>query len=260
MTHHIPVPELYVSPDAATALLAQAERLPAWTLDARQGAELDLLMNGGFAPMRGYMTEAQYRAVPEGAWPVPLALQVTADFAARVQPGQDIALRDDGGIVAVMSVTDAWGVPVLMGGRVKGLRRPGNGPTPNALRTLLRDIGAGRVLAVQPDHAGQVAPALAQAQALDAALLIQPLPGIAVDAPEGAILAPLPMVPPVGPQAALWQALVARNHGATDLMLFDAAAQDAFRPHQDRIGVRMVMPDGTFPGGRDFTICNKAIP
>ena len=76
MTHQMPIRELYVSPDAATALLAEAASLPAWTLDARQAGELALLMNGGFAPLRGYMTEAEYRAVPDGAWPVPLALQV----------------------------------------------------------------------------------------------------------------------------------------------------------------------------------------
>lgn len=245
MTHQIPVRELYVSPDAATALMAEAARLPAWVLDARQAGELALLMNGGFAPLRGYMTQAEFGAVPDGAWPVPLVLQVTADFAARVQPGDDIALRDDGGVAAVMSVTDAWGKPVLLGGKVKGLRRLGNGPTPNALRALFRDRRADRVLAVQPDRPDQVAPALARAQALDAALLIQPLPGVAVDAPDGAILAPLPVAPPAGPRAASWQALVARNHGATHLMLFDAAARESYRPHQTRIGVRMVEPGGT---------------
>ncbi len=236
--------ELYVSPDAARALLAEAARLPAWTLDPRQAGELALLMTGGFAPLRGYMTEAQYRAVPDGPWPVPLALRVTADFAARVQPGDDIALRDEGGVVAVMSVTDAWGDPVLLGGKVKGLRRA-DGMTPNALRGLFRDRGAERVLAVQPDGPGQVAAAAGLAQELDAALLIQALPNVAVDAPAGAVLAPLPVAPPADPMAALWQALVARNHGATHLMLPDAAARALCRAHRDRIGIRVVDPDGT---------------
>ena len=120
--HQTPVRELYVSPDAATALQAEAEKLPAWMLDARQKGELALLMNGALAPLRGYMSEAEYSAVPDGAWPVPLVLQVSADFSGRVQPGDDIALRDGGGVVAVMSVTDAWGDPVLLGGKVKGLR------------------------------------------------------------------------------------------------------------------------------------------
>lgn len=243
MTHQTPIRELYVSPDAATALLAEAANLPAWTLDARQAGELALLMNGGFAPLRGYMTKAEYRAVPDGAWPVPLALQVDADFAGRVQPGDDIALRDDCGIVAVMSVTDAWGDPALLGGKVKGLRRLGDGMTPNALRALFRDRDADRVLAIQPGHACQIDRAIRQARHLDAVLLIQPFPGVAVTPPADAILSTLPATPPAGSQAVLWQALVARNHGATHLMLSDAAAQDAYRPHQDRIGVRLVDMD-----------------
>ena len=243
--HQTPVRELYVSPDAATALRTEAEKLPAWPLDARQRGELALLMNGGFAPLRGYMSQAEYLAVPDGAWPVPLVLQVSADFSAGVQPGDDIALRDEGGVLAVMSVTDAWGDPVLLGGRVKGLRRP-NGMTPNDVRALWREGGIDRVLAVQLDHADRVAPAARLAQDLDAALLVQPVAGVAVDAPAGAILAPLPMTVPTGLQAVLWQGMVARNFGATHLLLSDPAAQDIFRPHQDRIGVRMVVPGGTF--------------
>jgi sulfate adenylyltransferase len=243
--HQTPVRELYVSPDAATALRAEAEKLPAWLLDARQRGELALLMNGGFAPLRGYMSQAEYLALPDGVWPVPLVLRVSADFSAGVQPGDDIALRDEGGVVAVMSVTDAWSDPVLLGGRVKGLRRP-DGTTPNDLRALWREGGIDRVLAVQSDHADQVAAAARLARHLDAALLIQPMAGAAVDAPAGAILAPLPVAPPADPQAALWQGMVARNFGATHLLLSDAAAQDIFRPHQDRIGVRMVVPGGTF--------------
>ncbi|MDQ1899858.1 transcription antiterminator BlgG [Paracoccus sp. WLY502] len=238
--------ELYVSPEAAGALLADSARLPAWTLDARQAGDLALLMNGAYAPLRGYMTQADHDAVQGGAvspWPVPLALQVDADFAARVQPGDDIALRDDGGVVAVMSVTDAWGDPALLGGKVKGLRRPVVGSmTPNALRTLFADRGKARVLGVQPDRPEQIAPALRAARDLDALLLIQPLPGVAVDAPTDAVLSPLPVAPPTGPRAALWQALVARNHGATHLMLFDAAGRELYRPHEVSIGVRMVEP------------------
>lgn len=246
MTHpHLsPVRELYVSPDAAAALLAEAGKLPAWRLEGRQAGDLALLMNGGFAPLRGYMTQADHdAALPQADWPPPLALRVTQDFAARVQPGDDIALCDEDGVAAVMSVTDAWGDPVLLGGKVKGLRRLGQGPTPNALRALFRDRGAHRVLAVQPDRPDQVAAAARLARELDAALLIQPLPGVVADVPDGAILAPLPVALPGGPHVALWQGMVARNHGATHLMLFDAAALDSYRPHQDRIGVRMVGPD-----------------
>ena len=78
--HQTPVRELYVSPDAATALQAEAEKLPAWMLDARQKGELALLMNGALAPLRGYMSEAEYSAVPDGAWPVRISHWPTDAF------------------------------------------------------------------------------------------------------------------------------------------------------------------------------------
>ncbi len=247
MKHFLPVRELYVSPEAATALLAEAGKLPAWTLDARQVAELDLLLSGGFTPLRGYMTEADYRAAREGGdrgWPVPFALEVAADFAGRVEPGDDIALRDAAGVVAVLSVTDRWGDPALLGGKVKGLRRPGSGPTPNALRALFRGGGADQVLAVLPASQADVDLAATLAAGMGAALLVQPAPGSAVDAPGDAVLAPLRLAPPEGPGAIMWRALVARNHGATHLFLPDPAAREVYRPHQDRIGLAMVLPDG----------------
>lgn len=249
--HHALIRELYVSSDAASALLAEAEKLRFWTLETRQADELTLLLNGGFAPLRGYMTQADYKAVQDGAvapWPVPLALRIDRVLAGNVQPGDDIALLDAGGvIVAVLSVTDVWGTPVLLGGKVKGLRRPASGLAPNGLRARFRDRGAERVLAIQPeDHAGDIRAAAELAQRLDAMLLVQPLPGVVVvRMPANAILAPLPVAPPPGPHAALWQAMVARNHGATHLMLADPAARDVCRQNQDRIEVVVVDSDGS---------------
>lgn len=247
--HHLPMRELYVSEAAAGALRAEARKLPAWTLDAEQTGELSLLLNGGFAPLRGFMPEADWRAARYGGdapWPVPLALRVGADFADRARPGDDIALRDAGGeVLAVMSVTDRWGDPALLGGKVKGLRRPSGLGAPNDLRALFRDRDSARVLAIQPRRPDQVAPAARLAARLDALLLVQPLPGVAVEPPAGAVLAPLPVMPPPGPRSVLWQGLVARNHGATHVVLDgDAAARELYRRHQDGIGAQMVVPEG----------------
>lgn len=248
--HHIPVRELFVSSEASSALRAEGARLPAWVLDRRQLGELALLLNGGFAPLRGYMAEADYRAVAVAVavaggaaapWPTPLALRVDEDFAGRVQPGDDIALRDAGGeILAVMSVTDRWGDPALLGGKVKGLRRRDGETSPNAIRAWFRDRGAARVLAVQPQHPGDIPPAQNLARHIGAALLIQPWPGVAVAAPADAVLAPLAVAPPDGPHAVLWQALVARNHGATHVVApGDAAARALLSRHQGSLGVTM---------------------
>lgn len=113
---HSPIPELYVSPESAQKLKIEAGNMPSWDLSARQVCDLELLMNGGFAPLKGFLSEADYDGVVEdmrladGAlWPMPITLDVSEKFAEGVEPGQDIALRDvEGVILAVMHVTDKW--------------------------------------------------------------------------------------------------------------------------------------------------------
>ncbi len=112
----VPIPELYVSADSAQKLKREAASLPSWDLSARQICDLELLMNGGFHPLKGFMTQADYDGVvadmrlADGAlWPMPVTLDVSEAFAETVEPGQDIALRDaEGVILAILSVTDKW--------------------------------------------------------------------------------------------------------------------------------------------------------
>ncbi|MGL6209429.1 MAG: bifunctional sulfate adenylyltransferase/adenylylsulfate kinase [Paracoccaceae bacterium] len=111
-----PIPELYVSYDSAQKLKIEAGTLPSWDLTARQVCDLELLMNGGFHPLTGFQTEADYNGVvarmrtEDGTlWPIPITLDVNEKFADAVAPGQDIALRDaEGVILAIMSITDKW--------------------------------------------------------------------------------------------------------------------------------------------------------
>ena len=162
MTHpnQTPIPELYVSEAAASALKDEAGNMPSWDLTPRQICDLELLMNGGFNPLKGFLTEADYNGVVDdmrltsGAlWPMPITLDVSAKFADGLAPGTDIALRDQEGVIlAIMSVTDKWtpnkaheaekvfgaddlahpavnylhnvAGPVYLGGPVKGLQTP----------------------------------------------------------------------------------------------------------------------------------------
>ncbi|MTH58198.1 bifunctional sulfate adenylyltransferase/adenylylsulfate kinase [Paracoccus litorisediminis] len=158
--NHAPIRELYVSPEAAETLKADAGRMPSWDLTPRQACDLELLMNGGFFPLRGFMTQADYDGVLDDMrlsagylWPMPITLDVSHDFADGVEPGQDIALRDAEGVVlAIMSVTDKFSPdksreavqvygaddqahpsvhylhhvagPVYLGGPIKGIQPP----------------------------------------------------------------------------------------------------------------------------------------
>ena len=116
IANHAPVPELYVSYESAQKLKLEAAQLPSWDLTQRQVCDLELLMNGGFHPLKGFLTEEDYNGVLDsmrlasGAlWPMPVTLDVSEKFAESVEPGQDIALRDaEGVILAILSVTDKW--------------------------------------------------------------------------------------------------------------------------------------------------------
>jgi sulfate adenylyltransferase len=111
-----PVTELYVTPERAQELKLEAADMPSWDLSARQICDLELLMNGAFSPLHGFLGQKDYESVVEnmrladGAlWPMPVTLDVSEDFAQNIEPGQDIALRDpEGVILAVLSISDKF--------------------------------------------------------------------------------------------------------------------------------------------------------
>ena len=111
-----PIPELYVSYDSAQKLKIEAADLVSWDLTPRQICDLELLMNGGFNPLKGFLSEEDYNGVVENMrladgslWPMPITLDVSEAFAEKLEKGQDIALRDQEGVIlATMTVTDNW--------------------------------------------------------------------------------------------------------------------------------------------------------
>ena len=111
-----PIPELYVSHESAQKLKIEAGNLVSWDLTPRQICDLELLMNGGFNPLKGFLSEEDYNCVVEdmrladgSLWPMPITLDVSEKFAEGIAPGTDIALRDQEGVIlAILSVTDKW--------------------------------------------------------------------------------------------------------------------------------------------------------
>jgi sulfate adenylyltransferase len=218
-----PIPELYVSYDSAQKLKHDAGDLPSWDLTQRQVCDLELLMNGGFHPLKGFLTEADYDGVVENMrmadgslWPMPITLDVSQSFADKVEPGQDIALRDpEGVILAILSVTDKWtpdkhreaarvygaddlahpavnylhhkAGPVYLGGPVTGIQPPvhydfkARRDTPNELRAYFRKLGWRRVVAFQtrnPLHRAHQELTFRAAKEAQANLLIHPVVGM----------------------------------------------------------------------------------
>ena len=108
--------ELYVSADETTDKKHHAANLQSWDLSARQICDLELLMNRGFYPLTGFLSEADYNSVLEdmrlsdgSLWPIPITLDVSNDFSELVAIGDEIALRDpEGVILAILEVSDKW--------------------------------------------------------------------------------------------------------------------------------------------------------
>jgi sulfate adenylyltransferase len=108
--------DLIVGAAEATALKQASVSLPSWDLTDRQLCDLELLATGGFSPLTGFLTKAEYDGVvddmrlPTGTlWPMPITLDVDAETAATIEPGGSLALRDPEGVMlAVMHVTDVW--------------------------------------------------------------------------------------------------------------------------------------------------------
>ena len=107
---------LLASPDRVAELQAHSKEWPSWDLTPRQLCDLELLLNGGFSPLTGFMGKADYDAVcatmrlASGAlWPMPIMLDVAEAFAAELKPGATVALRDaEGVMLAALHVEDIW--------------------------------------------------------------------------------------------------------------------------------------------------------
>ncbi|MGI8422650.1 MAG: sulfate adenylyltransferase [Chloroflexota bacterium] len=109
--------DLVVADGERQELAREAASLPSITLDARTLSDLELLANGGFSPLTGYMGETDYRAVVDGMhlanglpWSIPVTLAVPQGRAAELRPGTRAALRDeDGFVLAVIDITESYG-------------------------------------------------------------------------------------------------------------------------------------------------------
>ena len=151
---------LYLSERKADREKQKAGQCASWDLTPRQLCDLDLLMNGAFSPLEGFLTRADYEQVCEEMrlangvlWPIPVNLDVGEAFAEGLKEGETIALRDaEGVLIATLEVSDIWrpnldsearrvygttddthpavnylrhrSGPVYLGGRVRGVEPP----------------------------------------------------------------------------------------------------------------------------------------
>ncbi len=204
-------------------LRAASKEWPSFDLTPRQVCDLELLMNGGFSPLQGFMGRADYDSVcfsmrlTNGlVWPMPVVLDVSADFAKRLKPGAALALRDPEGVMlAALHVEELWepdrqkeaesvfgttdplhpgavyamqkANPIYVSGKIEGLQLPSHYDyhslrlTPAETRAEFARLGWRRVVAFQtrnPMHRAHVELTFRAAKEASANLFIQPSVGM----------------------------------------------------------------------------------
>ena len=152
--------DLYLSEGKADAEKNKARDYRSWDLTQRQICDLDLLTNGAFSPLEGFLGKDDYESVCDNMrlesgvlWPIPVTLDVSESFASDLKTGETIALRDSEGVLlATLEISDIWtpdlvseaervygttddlhpavnylkntSNPVYLGGRVRGIEPP----------------------------------------------------------------------------------------------------------------------------------------
>ena len=96
---------------------SRARLLPRMTVSSRERGDLIMLGIGGFTPLEGFMTRAdwegvcdRYRTAAGLFWPIPITLSADKTAAGSIADGTELALADpDGGeILAVLRVTGKY--------------------------------------------------------------------------------------------------------------------------------------------------------
>ena len=214
---------LLASPARRRELRALAPDLVDWVPTDRPRCDLDLLTTGAMSPLTGFLGRADYESVldrmrlADGAlWPMPITLDVPAEVAGRIGPGDGLALMEPGGaLLGVLWVEDVWapdlraeaqavfrttsdahpGVvhlserthPFYVGGRLEAVRRPffpsfGRiSPAPLEVRTEFARRGWNRIVAFHtrnPMHRAHFELTRQAAEAVGAALFLHPVVGM----------------------------------------------------------------------------------
>jgi sulfate adenylyltransferase len=107
---------LYLDEAGAKQEKARARDLPSWDLNMRQLCDIEMLLNGAFSPLEGFLDEADYGSVladlrlTSGVlWPMPITLDVSEKFAEKLKVGDAIALRDGEGVLtATMAISSIY--------------------------------------------------------------------------------------------------------------------------------------------------------
>src|SRR5436853_6258181 len=122
MVNHLIAPhggaliDLMVDSKRAHELKAASVEWPPWDLTPRQLCDLELLANGGFSPLSGFLGRADYESVCSSmrladgtVWSIPVVLDLPEEVADGLSEGSSLALRDaEGVMLAALEVSELY--------------------------------------------------------------------------------------------------------------------------------------------------------
>jgi len=110
---------LLLEGSALAAETKRAQKLPKMRVSSREKGDIIMLGIGGFTPLEGFMTRADWEGVCDDMkmanglfWPIPITLSVEASAARAIATGQDITLLDpdNAELLATMTVTEKYSI------------------------------------------------------------------------------------------------------------------------------------------------------
>ncbi len=153
--------ELYLGETAAEEEKARANDYKSWDLTPRQLCDIELILDGSFSPLEGFLGQKDYEGVLADMrldsgliWPIPIMLDVTEEFADSISGGDTIGLRDpEGVLIATMEVGDIWKPDkAAESAAVFGTENPAH-PGVDYLQNHANDVYVGGTLkGVEPPH------------------------------------------------------------------------------------------------------------
>jgi sulfate adenylyltransferase len=110
---------LLLEGEALTEERARARTLPALRVSSREKGDIIMLGIGGFTPLTGFMTHADWKGVCDDYrtasglfWPIPITLSAAEETARHMPIGSEIALidPDSDDVLATLEVREKYGI------------------------------------------------------------------------------------------------------------------------------------------------------
>lgn len=128
---------LLLPPELSEAIRGSSLGFKSVSLSPEQLADLELLLSGALFPLTGYLPQEDFEScldrlrLHDGTpWALPISLDISAEMAALLQPGDKLALRDgEGFMLAVLTVESVFPADVFAVARsIFGQEQPANHP------------------------------------------------------------------------------------------------------------------------------------